>query len=132
MKKRLLSLLCALALLLGALPSAAALEGESRRAAETLTALHVLPDSSKGLDQPITREEAAVMLARFAGLTGEGGAWSDAEETSPWARQAVGQVLAAGLMETDGGAFRPQAGMTRAEGEAAALLAGNRARAENK
>ena len=82
--------------------------------------------------RPITREEAAVMLARFAGLTGEGGAWSDAEETSPWARQAVGQVLAAGLMETDGGAFRPQAGMTRAEGEAAALLAGNRARAENK
>lgn len=82
--------------------------------------------------RPITREEAAVMLARFAGLTGDGGTWSDGEETSAWARQAVGQVLAAGLMETEGGAFRPQAGMTRAEGEAAALLAGNRVPSENK
>ena len=33
MKKRILPLLCALILLLGAVPSAAALEGESRRAA---------------------------------------------------------------------------------------------------
>ena len=35
MKKRFLSLLCALALLLAAVPSAAALEGESRRALDT-------------------------------------------------------------------------------------------------
>lgn len=81
MKKRLLSLLCALALLLGALPSAAALEGESRRAAETLTALHVLPDSSKGLDQPITREEAATLLIRFSGSNAAGSAALSAVKT---------------------------------------------------
>lgn len=73
MKKRLFSLLCALTLLLGALPSAAALEGESRRAAETLAALHLIdsiPDA-RTLSTGATRLQAAQVLARLSGETGK-------------------------------------------------------------
>lgn len=69
MKKRILSLLCALTLLLGAVPSAAALEGESKRAADTLVSFKVAQgyNGEYHLDQPATRGEAAVLLARFSG-----------------------------------------------------------------
>lgn len=69
MKKSIFSLLCALTLLLGAVPSAAALEGESQRAADTLASLQVVQGygGEYHLDQPITRSEAAVLLLRFSG-----------------------------------------------------------------
>lgn len=53
MKKQVLAFLCALLLLAGAVPAAAALEGESLRAADTLTTLGLL-DAGAGdsLDQP--------------------------------------------------------------------------------
>ena len=71
MKKRFLSLLCALTLLLGAVPSAAALEGESRRAAETLAALGLLDavPSQEALAAPATRLQSTELLVRFAGVT---------------------------------------------------------------
>lgn len=71
MKKRLASLLCALILLLGAVPSAAALEGESRRAAETLAALGLLDavPSQEALAAPATRLQSTELLVRFAGVT---------------------------------------------------------------
>lgn len=71
MKKQLLSLLCALILLLGAVPSAAALEGESRRAAETLASLHLLDSvpSAEALKRPASRAHAVDLLTRLYGLT---------------------------------------------------------------
>ena len=71
--------------------------------------------------RPITRQEAAAMVERFAGLTAEADSLpADWEDTAPWARQSVSRVVAAGLMELTGGNFRPQDTMTRAEGEAIA------------
>lgn len=69
MKKRLFSLLCVLTLLLGAFPSASALEGESQRAADTLASLRVAQgyNGEYHFDQAITRSEAAVLLLRFSG-----------------------------------------------------------------
>lgn len=71
MKRKLLSMLCALILLLGVMPTAAAQEGESRRAAETLASLHVLDavPSAEALSKPATRAQAADVLARLYGLT---------------------------------------------------------------
>jgi len=71
MKRRILSLFCALVLLLGAIPSAAALEGESRRAAETLAALRLIDavPSDEGLRQPATRLQATRLLVRLSGAS---------------------------------------------------------------
>jgi len=67
MKRKLLSLLCALALLTGILPAAAALEGETARAADTLYTLHVLEDANYRLEAPATRGQAAVLLVNLSG-----------------------------------------------------------------
>ena len=70
MKKRILSLLCVLTLLAGALPSAAALQGESSRAADSLATLGLLKAGASGdygLDAPATRAQAAVLLVNMAG-----------------------------------------------------------------
>ncbi len=71
MKQRIFSLLCALVLLLGAVPSAAALEGESRQAAETLAALHLIDSvpSGEALKQPATRLQATKLLVRLSGIS---------------------------------------------------------------
>lgn len=71
MKKTLLSLLCALALMTGLLPSAAALEGEALRAADTLAALGLIQRAETAadyrLDDPAPRAQAAMLLVRLAG-----------------------------------------------------------------
>jgi len=71
MKKRLFSLLCALTLLLGAVTSAAALEGESQQAARTLAALHVIDavPSESALKDPATRRQSTELLVRLYGVT---------------------------------------------------------------
>lgn len=71
MKKRILSLLCALTLLLGLAPAAAAQEGESRRAASALASLQVIDavPSGEALSGPATRAQAVNVLARLYGLT---------------------------------------------------------------
>lgn len=69
MKKRILPPLCALMLLLGAVPSAAALEGESRRAAEALAGLGLIdavPDREV-LNRPASRLDGTNLLARLSG-----------------------------------------------------------------
>ncbi len=73
MKKRLVSLLCALILLLGAVPSAAALEGESRQAAEILASLHLIDTvpSEEILNSPVSRLQAVKLLVRFSGASQE-------------------------------------------------------------
>lgn len=71
MKTRLLSLLCALILLLGAVPSAAALEGESRRAAGTLASLGLLAavPTAEELAAPADRLRSAELLTRLSGVS---------------------------------------------------------------
>lgn len=68
MKKQFFALLCALALLAGAVPAAAALEGEALRAADALATLNLVEASADyALDEPATRAQAAVLLVRLAG-----------------------------------------------------------------
>lgn len=70
MKKRILSLLCALTLLAGALPSAAALQGEAARAADALATLGLIEAAADGeyhIDDPATRVQAVVLLVALAG-----------------------------------------------------------------
>ncbi len=69
MKKRILPLLCALILLLGAVPSAAALEGESRRAAGTLAGLGLIDSvpSDEVLNRPADRLDGTNLLVRLSG-----------------------------------------------------------------
>ena len=80
MKKQIFALFCALVLLLGAVPSAGALTGESARAADTLATLGLVQGTTSGdyaLDAPATRAQATVLLVWLAG--GEGAAKAD-----PW------------------------------------------------
>lgn len=69
MKKRLLALLCALALLLGAAPAASALEGESQKAAKVLAELGLIDavPPQEALDAPAARYQASRLLARLGG-----------------------------------------------------------------
>ena len=62
MKKRLASFLCALLLVVSAIPAASALEGEAARAADTLSTLGLI-DAAYDLDATATRSQAAVLLA---------------------------------------------------------------------
>lgn len=94
MKKRIFSLLCALTLLLVVVPSAAALEGESQRAADTLASLQVVQgyDGEYHFNQNVTRSEAAVLLLRFSGssVTNSDTALSDGKAKG-WLSRTVPQ-----------------------------------------
>ena len=95
MKTRLFALLCALILLLGAVPAAGALAGESTRAADTLSTLGLAQGTVSGgynLEAPATRAQAAVLLVRLAG--GEQAAKADPwfagfRDLPAWAADAV-------------------------------------------
>ena len=68
--------------------------------------------------RPVTRQEAAVMLERYAGLKEKSDiTLSDWQKTALWAQQSVLRAVAAGLMDLTNGAFYPQGTITRAEGE---------------
>lgn len=92
MKKQLLTFLCVLILLIGAVP-AAALEGEQARAADVLTTLHLLEETpSQNLEAPATRAQAAVLLVRLAAAqqAAEDDLWiSGFRDVPAWAQTAV-------------------------------------------
>lgn len=70
MKKRIVSLVCALVLLTGALPSAAALQGEAGRAADALATLGLIEAAADGeyhTGESATRAQAVVLLVALAG-----------------------------------------------------------------
>ena len=73
---------------------------------------------------PITREQLAAMLYRYANLQGpvQGSlsAFSDGEAVSPWARDAVQWAVNRGILTGKGSRLDPQGRATRAE--AAAML----------
>ena len=82
MKKRLLSALCAVMLLICAVPMASAQTGDAARRADALTVLHLLSeDPGRDLTAPATRAQAAVLLVRLAG--GETDCTVDCEQDAP-------------------------------------------------
>ena len=93
MKKRLLSALCAVMLLICAVPMASAQTGDAARRADALTVLHLLSeDPSRDLTKPATRAQAAVLLVRLA--SGEkkpdtDGWFAGFRDVPDWARTAV-------------------------------------------
>ncbi len=119
MRKRILSLFCALVLLAGALPSAAALQGEAARAADALATLGLIesvPSGEYGLNKPATRAQAAVLLVALAGARQEAGedAWiSGFVDVPAWARAEI--TYAAHKGWTSGAApteFKPDSTVT--------------------
>lgn len=75
-------------------------------------------DRRFGPDDPITREQIAIMTARAMQLeaTSEELAFTDRDDISPWAVKDVAAVVAHGLMRGyPDGTFRPQAIASRAE-----------------
>ena len=78
-------------------------------------------DTSFAPNTPITREQAAVMLARylkFSGVALENGTpdFQDTASISGYAKESVGAMQKAGLLSGDNvGNFRPNAQITRAE-----------------
>lgn len=69
MRKRMLSLFCVLALFLTYLPAVPALEGEARRAADTLITLGLLEEGTYDASAPANRADAVVMLVKLSGGT---------------------------------------------------------------
>ena len=91
MKARILALLCALTLLLGTVVPAAALSGETARAADTLSVLGVAAPGSD-LSLPASRVRAVVLAVRLAGAEKEAAAcnWiSGFRDVPAWAEDAV-------------------------------------------
>jgi hypothetical protein len=74
------------------------------------------PDGTFQPNNPISRQEAAVIVAKLLGLKGSGGQFADHQDIAPWAREAVEAVRAAGIMGGyPDGTFKPQNSITRAE-----------------
>lgn len=67
MKKRLLSALCAVMLMLSAVPAVSAQTGDTERYMDLLTVLKLLEETHPDADTPVTRGQAAVLLVRLAG-----------------------------------------------------------------
>lgn len=76
-------------------------------------------DNRAAPDSPLTREQAATMLASLAQACGKplsagGTSFADSASVSSWAADAVGQVAASGIMNgTGNGSFSPQGQYTR-------------------
>lgn len=119
MKKRILTLFCALVLLAGALPSAAALQGDAARAADALATLGLIETAAAGgdnLNAPATRAQAVVLLVALAGERKEAEAdtWiSGFTDVPAWAHAEItyaahrGWVSGAALTE-----FKPDSTVT--------------------
>ncbi len=74
-------------------------------------------DGSFGADAYITREQMAVIMAKALGLTEAGQiSFADADDISPWARDSVAKVFAAGIMTgREDDRFAPGENAARAE-----------------
>ena len=69
----------------------------------------------------VTREQAAVIIARVLNLTESSSGFKDSAQISGWAQSMVGAVSHNGYMIGSSGYFRPAAPLTR--GEAASIVA---------
>ncbi|MBP1993663.1 discoidin domain-containing protein [Paenibacillus eucommiae] len=74
-----------------------------------------------GVKQPISRQEAAVIITRLLGLEGNeesaaANVFTDAKQFPQWSKGAIASVSAAKIMEGyEDGSFKPEALITRAE-----------------
>ena len=78
-----------------------------------------MSDSLFNPDEPISREQMAVMMMRALGLAGSASAagFSDGGDVSSWAQQAVNEAVARGLLSGyPNGEFRPRNMAKRSEG----------------
>lgn len=104
MKRRLFAILCALTLLLSAVPAASALEGETALAADTLATLGLVQGNDQGdylVDAPATRTQAAVLLVRLAGAEAAAAAepwFSGFRDVPAWASDSVDYAVHEGWM----------------------------------
>lgn len=94
MKKQLTALLCALFLLLGTVPFAAATEPGALRAADTLATLGLVQGTGRGYDlsAPATRAQAATLLVRLGGAVAAAKAdpwFAGFRDVPTWAADAV-------------------------------------------
>ena len=110
MKKKLLSLVCALALTVSLLPAAQALEGDGARAARALASLSLVSGTGSGYDTDAdaTQEQAAALLVRLLGA--EKAARADKrncgwKEVPRWAWSAVNYCAYQSLI--DWSEYRP-------------------------
>ena len=79
------------------------------------------PDGTFHPEDPIRREEIAVLLWSFRGRApAQDAGYQDQADISAWAAPAVNWAKETGIMQGDGGLFRPQDHTTRAQ--AAVLL----------
>ena len=79
------------------------------------------PDGTFHPEDPIRREEIAVLLWTFRGRApAQDAGYQDQADISAWAAPAVNWAKETGIMQGDGGLFRPQDHTTRAQ--AAVLL----------
>ena len=112
MKKKLLTLFCALALTVSLVPCAQALEGEGTRAAQSLSSLGLLNGTGRGYaaDDAATQEQAAALLVRMLGAEQAAKSdrrWCGWKNVPDWARSAVNYcayhaLLSAGEYAPDG------------------------------
>ena len=123
MKKRVLAFLCAL-LLTGAVPFAAAQEGETLRAADALHTLGLINGtgaSGYALESPATRAQAAVLLVRLAGAQQDAAAdnwFSGYRDVPAWASRAVHYAVHQGWIDSPASAgldFHPDTAITADE-----------------
>lgn len=124
MKKRVLAFLCALLLLTGAVPFAAAQEGETLRAADALYTLGLINGtgaSGYALESPATRAQAAVLLVRLAGAQQDAAAdnwFSGYRDVPAWASRAVHYAVHQGWIDSPASAgldFHPDTAITADE-----------------
>lgn len=124
MKKRVLAFLCALLLLTGAVPFAAAQEGETLRAADALHTLGLINGtgaSGYALESPATRAQAAVLLVRLAGAQQDATAdnwFSGYRDVPAWASRAVHYAVHQGWIDSPASAgldFHPDTAITADE-----------------
>ncbi len=115
MKKKFLSVLCVLALMVALLPNAHALEGEGTRAAQTLSALGLVSGTPNGYDTSATatQEQAAALLVRLLGAEQEAAAdrrscgWGNVPH---WAQNAVNYCVNHALLDQE--EYRPNAAVS--------------------
>lgn len=96
MKKRLFAFLLVLSL---CVPTAAALEGDKLRAAETLASYGVVQGTPTGydVDSFCTRAQALVLLGRLGGYTA--GGKDPFSDTPDWAKNEVAALCGAGILK---------------------------------
>jgi Trypsin-like serine proteases, typically periplasmic, contain C-terminal PDZ domain len=101
MKKKIFALMCALAMLLAALPAASAVSSSQTRAADTLYTLGLIQGSdSYRLDEGATRAAAVSLLVRISGHSGEVSTkWSGFSDVPAGIANAVNYACAQGWVQ---------------------------------